>query len=335
MYRVRVISVFAMVLALTATPFAQREVAPTIAPTPPAAASAVAKDDPRVERLKADAVKDVESAWALFTQQMVDQIFSFGELGFQEVETNRLPDRHAQEERLHGRGRASPAFRRRSWRRGDRASRSSRSAPTSTASRRRRRSRASPTTTAHRGGAGPRRGAQLRTGRQHHRGDRGEEDHGAREAARHDPHLAGHRRGAGRHQGVLTSAPASSRTSTSRCSRTSATTSASRGAIGERHRARLGRVHVSGARRAHAAGAPWRGRSALDAVELMNIGWNYRREHLPLEQRSHYVDHQRRRPAERRAARPRRSGTTSAQTTYPKIKELWEHRRHDRARARR
>lgn len=40
---------------------------------------------------------------------------------------------------------------------------------------------------------------------------------------------------------------------------------------------------------AHAAGAPWRGRSALDAVELMNIGWNFRREHLRLQQRSHYV----------------------------------------------
>jgi aminobenzoyl-glutamate utilization protein B len=40
---------------------------------------------------------------------------------------------------------------------------------------------------------------------------------------------------------------------------------------------------------AHAAGAPWRGRSALDAVELMNVGWNYKREHLPLTQRSHYV----------------------------------------------
>jgi len=40
---------------------------------------------------------------------------------------------------------------------------------------------------------------------------------------------------------------------------------------------------------AHAAGAPWRGRSALDAVELMNVGWNYRREHLALSQRSHYV----------------------------------------------
>jgi aminobenzoyl-glutamate utilization protein B len=40
---------------------------------------------------------------------------------------------------------------------------------------------------------------------------------------------------------------------------------------------------------AHSASAPWRGRSALDAVELMNAGWNYRREHLRLSQRSHYV----------------------------------------------
>jgi aminobenzoyl-glutamate utilization protein B len=40
---------------------------------------------------------------------------------------------------------------------------------------------------------------------------------------------------------------------------------------------------------AHAAGAPWRGKSALDAVELMNIGWNFKREHLELTQRSHYV----------------------------------------------
>ena len=40
---------------------------------------------------------------------------------------------------------------------------------------------------------------------------------------------------------------------------------------------------------AHAAGAPWEGRSALDAVELMDTGWNFRREHLRLQQRSHYV----------------------------------------------
>jgi len=40
---------------------------------------------------------------------------------------------------------------------------------------------------------------------------------------------------------------------------------------------------------AHAAVAPWEGRSALDAVELMDAGWNFRREHLRLQQRSHYV----------------------------------------------
>jgi aminobenzoyl-glutamate utilization protein B len=40
---------------------------------------------------------------------------------------------------------------------------------------------------------------------------------------------------------------------------------------------------------AHGAGSPWAGRSALDAVELMNAGWNFRREHLRLQQRSHYI----------------------------------------------
>lgn len=42
-------------------------------------------------------------------------------------------------------------------------------------------------------------------------------------------------------------------------------------------------------RAAHAASAPWDGRSALDGVELMDTGWNFRREHLRLQQRSHYV----------------------------------------------
>jgi len=42
-------------------------------------------------------------------------------------------------------------------------------------------------------------------------------------------------------------------------------------------------------RTSHAAGAPWAGRSALDAVEIMNYAWNMRREHLPISQRSHYV----------------------------------------------
>jgi len=40
---------------------------------------------------------------------------------------------------------------------------------------------------------------------------------------------------------------------------------------------------------AHAAGAPWRGKSAADATELMNIGWNYKREHLDPLKRSHSI----------------------------------------------
>ena len=40
---------------------------------------------------------------------------------------------------------------------------------------------------------------------------------------------------------------------------------------------------------AHAATAPHLGRSALDAVELMNIGVNYMREHMPDSARVHYA----------------------------------------------
>ncbi|MBC7844266.1 MAG: amidohydrolase [Gemmatimonadaceae bacterium] len=40
---------------------------------------------------------------------------------------------------------------------------------------------------------------------------------------------------------------------------------------------------------AHAAGAPWRGKSALDAVMLMAQGWEFHREHMEPGQRSHYV----------------------------------------------
>ena len=40
---------------------------------------------------------------------------------------------------------------------------------------------------------------------------------------------------------------------------------------------------------AHAAGSPEQGRSSLDAVELMNIGVNYMREHVVEKARIHYV----------------------------------------------
>jgi len=42
-------------------------------------------------------------------------------------------------------------------------------------------------------------------------------------------------------------------------------------------------------RTAHAATSPWTGASAVDAVKLMDIGWDALREHLPPTQRSHSV----------------------------------------------
>src|SRR5262249_36362964 len=74
---------------------------------------------------------------------------------------------------------------------------------------------------------------------------------------------------------------------------------------------------------AHAAGAPWRGRSALDAVELMDVGWNFRREHLRLQQRSHYV-------IPNGGDQPNVVPPNASvwyyfrETDYPHIKELWE-----------
>src|SRR5215470_4633557 len=53
--------------------------APT-APTPPG--------PPRVEELKREAAAEVETM-RVMTQQMVDQVFSYAELGFQETETSR------------------------------------------------------------------------------------------------------------------------------------------------------------------------------------------------------------------------------------------------------
>jgi aminobenzoyl-glutamate utilization protein B len=74
---------------------------------------------------------------------------------------------------------------------------------------------------------------------------------------------------------------------------------------------------------AHSAGAPWRGRSALDAVELMNIGWNFRREHLRQQHRSHYVI---RNGGDQPNVVPSRASVWYyfRETEYPRIKALWE-----------
>src|SRR6478735_11333626 len=44
--------------------------------------------NPRLAGLKAEAMRDIDTR-AQFTQQVVDQLFSFGELGFQEFETSK------------------------------------------------------------------------------------------------------------------------------------------------------------------------------------------------------------------------------------------------------
>jgi aminobenzoyl-glutamate utilization protein B len=74
---------------------------------------------------------------------------------------------------------------------------------------------------------------------------------------------------------------------------------------------------------AHAAGAPWRGVSALDAVELMDVGWNFRREHLRLQQRSHNV-------ITNGGDQPNVVPPTASvwyyfrEIDYPHLKELWD-----------
>jgi aminobenzoyl-glutamate utilization protein B len=74
---------------------------------------------------------------------------------------------------------------------------------------------------------------------------------------------------------------------------------------------------------AHAAAAPWRGRSALDAVELMDDGWNFRREHLRLSQRSHYVITD---GGDQPNVVPRTASVWYyfRETDYEHIKELWQ-----------
>ena len=83
----------------------------------------------------------------------------------------------------------------------------------------------------------------------------------------------------------------------------------------------------------HAAGAPWRGRSALDAVELMDIGWNFRREHLRQQTRVHYVI---RDGGDQPNVVPRTASVWYyfRETTPARIRELFELGQHDGDRGR-
>ena len=78
----------ALAVAIVATPLAQERGSGQAEPAPAAPAAPAVPDPPRVAQMKKDAAADVD-AMKDFTQQMVDSVFSFGELGFQEIETNR------------------------------------------------------------------------------------------------------------------------------------------------------------------------------------------------------------------------------------------------------
>jgi aminobenzoyl-glutamate utilization protein B len=309
MVRYRLTGVLTLAAALAAAPLAQQ--------SPDGGA---AKPDSRVETLKTAALADVESM-ATFTQQMVDQIFSYGELGFQELETNRyligVLKKHGftVEEGIAGIPTAFMA----SW------------------------------------GSGK---PVIALGSDIDGIPQASQKPGV---AYHAPLIEGapgHGEGHNSGQAVnITAAiavkkvlereklPGTIRIWTGTAEEQLGTKAyfvregffkdvdvALFTHVGDDlgvswgDRAGTGLVSVEYTFRgqtAHSAGAPWRGKSALDAVELMNIGWNYRREHLPLEHRSHYVVTN---GGDQPNVVPRVASVWYyfRQTTYPKIKELWQ-----------
>ena len=197
------ISVLAVTAVLTAAPMAQnRPRTPATADAAARPAAPATKEDARTAKLKAEAVAAVDGM-QVFTQQMVDSIFSFGELGFQEVETNRyLID--ILEKNGFTVQKGSPASRPRSSRRwGSGKPVIALGSDIDGIPQASQKPGVGYSRPDHRRRARPRRRPQLGSGAQHHRRDRREEDHGAREPAGHDPDLDGYRRGARRHEGVL------------------------------------------------------------------------------------------------------------------------------------
>ena len=299
------------------TPLAQDD---RQAPAPPPPPMTIPKDDARIEKLKADAAADVE-AMKEHTQQMVDSIFSFGELGFQETETHRYvvdilkKNGFTVEEGVAGIPTAFMA----SW------------------------------------GSGK---PVIALGSDIDGIPQASQKPGV---AYHDPLIEGAPgHGEGHNSGVplnITAAIAVKKImereklpGTIKIWPGTAEELVGTKAYfiraglfkdvdvalfahvgsdlgvswGDREGTGLVSVEYSfRGQTAHSAGAPWRGRSALDAVELMNIGWNYRREHLPLEHRSHYVVTD---GGDQPNVVPRTASVWYyfRQTTHPKIKELWE-----------
>ena len=311
------ISVLATTAVLTAAPLAQNR-----PPRPPAGTAApdAARDDTRTQKLKAEAAADVEGMQT-FTQQMVDSIFSFGELGFQEIETNRYlieileKNGFTVQKGVAGIPTAFVA----SW------------------------------------GSGK---PVLALGSDIDGIPQASQKPGVAYFAPMIEGAPGHGEGHNSGQALNITAAIAVKKIMEREKLPGTIriwTGTAEELVGSKayfiraglfkdvdvalfthvdnelsvswgDRAGTGLVSVEYSFRgqsAHAAAAPWRGRSALDAVELMDIGWNFRREHLPLEQRSHYVITD---GGDQPNVVPRSAAVWYyfRQTTYPKIKELWQ-----------
>jgi aminobenzoyl-glutamate utilization protein B len=314
MRRVRIVSVLVVLSCTWAVPLAKG------GPQPSRRQKPAPKEDARAERLKREAAENVDGM-AVFTQQMVDQIFSFGELGFQEVETHRYlvdilrKNGFTVEEGIAGIPTAFMA----TW------------------------------------GSGK---PVISLGSDIDGIPQASQKPGV---AYHDPLVQGapgHGEGHNSGQAVNISAalavkrimereklPGTLRIWPGTAEELLGTKAyfvregffkdvdvalfahvGNNLTVGWGEQSGTGLVSVEYAFRgetAHSAGAPWRGRSALDAVELMNIGWNYRREHLPLEHRSHYVITA---GGDQPNVVPRTASVWYyfRQTTYPQIKALWQ-----------
>ena len=256
------------------------------------------------------------------TQQMIDQVFSFGELGFQEFETSKYLTGVLRRTGSRSR-KASPAFRRRGSRPGDRASRSSPWARTSTACRRRTRSPGVPwheplVEGAPGHGEGHNSGVPLNITaalavknimeREKLAGTIMVWPGVAEELVAAKAFYV--RDGLFKDVDVVLFSHVSQQRWASSWGSAPATAWC-RSSTRSRGRARTARA------------SPWRGRSALDAVELMDVGWNFRREHLRLQQRSHYV-------ITDGGDQPNVVPSTASvwyyfrETDYPHIKEMWD-----------
>jgi len=263
--------------------------------------------DRALKREAASAVDGME----VLTQQMVDSVFSFGELGFQEVETQRYlvdilrKNGFTVEEGIAGVPTAFMA----TWGSGKPVIALGSDVD---ASRNRRRSPGSPT--ARRSSRAPRATARgtTRACRSRDGGDRGEADHGAREDLRHPEGVAGRGRGARRTKAYFIRAGYFKDVDVCLFTHVGSNLGTSWGSGSGNGLVSVEYTFLGES--AHSAAAPWRGRSALDAVELMNVAGTSG-ESTCASSSGPTTYPRRRRPAERGCRPPRPSGTTSARPT--------------------